>query len=103
MIIEIDDELFHKVKQIVKGRNTQVFEQLEQLQEIQTKDTLKQARTIKTQRVKQSIKETITSLYSQDIQPTKYKIHKSTGIAYITLNKYYDEIIKEVRNAEDER
>ena len=98
MIIEIDDELFHKVKQIVKGRNTKIFEQLEQLQELQTIDTLKQARMIKTDKVKQSIKETIKMLYSQDMKPTKYKIHKSTGIAYITLNKYYDEIIDEVNH-----
>jgi len=60
---------------------------------------LKALRELKTQRVKQTIKETIKSLYSQDISPTRYQIHKRTGIAYITINKYYDDILDEVQNA----
>lgn len=101
MIIEIEDELFHKVKQIVKGRNLSIYEELENIIPLDTvarDNTLQRARTIKTQRIKQSIKETIKSLYSQDMKPSKYKIHKSTGIAYITINKYYDEILNEVTN-----
>lgn len=98
MIIEIDNELFHKVKQIVKSRNIKVFEQLEQVQEVQMINTLKEARTIKTQRVKQSIKETIKSLLNTKMKLSKYQIHKRTGIAYITINKYYDEILDGVVN-----
>ena len=100
MIIEIEDELFHKVKQIVKGRNLKLFEELElitPLDAVAKDNTLQRARTIKTERIKQSIKETIKSLYNQDMKPTKYQIHKRTGIAYITLNKYYDEIFDEVQ------
>lgn len=100
MIISIDDKLFHKVKQIVKGRNLSIYEELlniKPLDTVTTDTTLQQAREIKTQRIKQSIKETIQELLIQDIQPTKYKINKRTGISFITLNKYYDDILKEVK------
>ncbi len=101
MTISIDDELFHNVKQIVKGRNLTLFNELEAitpLDAIPSNNTLQQAREIKTQRIKQSIKETIRSLNNQNISVTKYKINKLTGISFITLNKYYDEIAKEVIN-----
>lgn len=99
MIIDIDEELFEKVKQIVKGRNLSIFEQLEEIKPLDmivTNTTLQQAREIKTQRIKQSIKETIKSLIDENINPTKYQINKRTGIAFITINKYYDEILKEI-------
>ena len=101
MIISIDDELFQKVKQIVKGRNLSIYEQLENikpLDTVATDNTLQQAREIKTQRVKQTIEQSIKELLSKDISPTKYKINKSTGIAFVTLNKYYDDILEEVKN-----
>lgn len=100
MIIDINEELFEKVKQIVKGRNLTLFNELEQLKPLETTAdaTLIKARELKTQRVKQSIKETIRSLYNQNISLSKYKIHKATGIAYITINKYYDDILKKVMN-----
>ena len=101
MIISIDDELFQKVKQIVKGRNLTLFNELESikpLDTVATDTTLAKAREIKTQRIKESIKETIKSLHSQDIQPTKYKINKLTGITFITINKYYQSILNEVKN-----
>ena len=101
MIIDIDDELFQKVKQIVKGRNLTLFNELESikpLDTVATDTTLAKAREIKTQRIKESIKETIKSLHSQDIQPTKYKINKLTGITFITINKYYQSILNEVKN-----
>ena len=101
MIISIDDELFQKVKQIVKGRNLTLFNELESikpLDTVATDTTLAKAREIKTKRIKQSIKETIQKLFSQDIQPTKYKINKLTGISFITINKYYQSILDEVKN-----
>ena len=104
MIISIDDELFQKVKQIVKGRNLSIYEQLENikpLDTVATDNTLQQAREIKTQRIKQSIKETITSLINEDINPTKYKVNKRTGISFITLNKYYQSILDEVTNGNE--
>ena len=103
MIISIDDELFQKVKQIVKGRNLTLFNELESIKPLDTvatdttDTTLAKARELKSQRVKQSIKETIQELQSQNISPTRYKINKKTGIAYVTINKYYDEIVEEIK------
>jgi len=96
VIINIEEDLFLQVKEIVKNQNLVIYEQLEKLQPIQ--NSLQTARTVKTQRVKQSIKETIKSLCDEDITPTRYQVNKRTGIAYVTLNKYYDDILKEVQN-----
>ena len=101
MIISIDYELFQKVKQIVKGRNLSIYEQLENikpLDTVATNNTLQQARELKTQKVKQLISKTIKELLSKDISPTKYKVNKATGIGFVTLNKYYDGILEEVKN-----
>ena len=102
MIISIDDDLFDKVVEIMKHRNLSIYNELKEIKPLDDTaaidTTLQQARELKTQRVKQSIKETIKELLSKDIQPTKYKINKATGIAFITLNKYYDDILEEVKN-----
>jgi hypothetical protein len=101
MIISIDDELFQKVKQIVKGRNLSIYEQLEDikpLDKVATDTTLATAREIKTKKVKQLIGRTIKELLSNGINPTKYKINKATGIAFVTLNKYYSDILEEVKS-----
>ena len=100
MIISIDDELFQKVKQIVKGRNLSIYEQLENikpLDTVATDTTLQQARELKTKRVKQSIEQSIKELLSKDISPNKYKVNKATGIAFVTINKYYDDILEEIK------
>ena len=101
MIISIDDELFQKVKQIVKGRNLSIYEQLEDikpLDTVATDNTLQKARELKSQRVKQTIKETIKELLNNSTEPNKYKVNKATGIAFVTINKYYDDILEEVKN-----
>ena len=104
MIIDINEELFHKVKQIVKSRNLSTYEQLEEitpLDTVTTDNTLAKAREVKTQRIKQSIKETIKSLTNEDISPTKYKVNKRTGISFVTINKYYQSILDEVTNGNE--
>ena len=103
MIIDINEELFHKVKQIVKSRNLSIYEQLEEIKPLDTvaTNTLIKAREVKTQRIKQSIKETIKSLTNEDISPTKYKINKRTGISFVTINKYYQSILDEVTNGNE--
>ena len=101
MIIQIRDDLFDKVVEIMKHRNLSIYNELKEikpLDTVATETTLQQARDIKTQKVKQLIGKTIKELLSKDIQPTKYKVNKSTGIAFITLNKYYDDILEEVKN-----
>ena len=101
MIIEIRDDLFDKVVEIMKHRNLSIYNELKEikpLDTVATDNTLQKARELKTQRVKQLIRETIKELLSKDIQPTKYRINKATGIAFVTLNKYYDDILEEVKN-----
>ena len=101
MIIQIRDDLFDKVVEIMKHRNLSIYNELKEikpLNRVATDTTLQQARELKTQRVKQSIEQSIKELLSKDISPNKYKVNKATGIAFITLNKYYDDILEEVKN-----
>ena len=102
MIIEIRDDLFDKVVEIMKHRNLSIYNELKEIKPLDdtvaTDNTLQQARELKTQRVKQSIEQSIKELLNANISPTKYQINKRTGIAFITLNKYYDDILEEVKN-----
>ena len=102
MIIEIRDDLFYKLVELMKHRNLSIYNELKEIKPLDDTaaidTTLQQARELKTKRVKRLIRETLQELLSQDIQPTKYKINKKTGIAFITLNKYYDDILEEVKN-----
>lgn len=100
MIIEIRDDLFYKLVDLMKHRNLSIYNELKDIKPLRvtTDNTLTKARELKTQKIKQSIKETIKELLSKDISPTKYKVNKATGIAFITLNKYYQSILDEVLN-----
>ena len=102
MIIEIRDDLFYKLVDLMENRSKSIYNELKEIQPLDdtvtTDTTLQQARDIKTQKVKQLIGKTIKELLSKDITPTKYRINKATGIAFITLNKYYDDILEEVKN-----
>jgi len=101
LIIEINENDFNQVLKIVKLRNTTLYNQIKDIKPIMnlnTIDTLATARTIKTDRIKESIKSILRELIQSNINPSKYKVHKSTNIAYITLNKYYNEILDEVLN-----
>ena len=99
MIIQIRDDLFYKLVELMKHRNLSIYNELKEIQPLRvaTDTTLQQARELKTKRVKQLISRTIKELLSQDIQPTKYKVHKATGIAFITLKKYYNGILEEIK------
>ena len=104
MIIEIKDDLFYKLVELMENRSKSIYNELKEIQPLDTvatdttDTTLAKAREIKTQRIKESIKETIKSFYNENIQPTKYKINKRTGISFITINKYYQSILNEVKN-----
>ncbi len=100
MIIEIRDDLFYKLVELMENRSKSIYNELKEikpLDTVATDNTLQQARELKTQKVKQLIGRTIKELLSQDIQPTKYKVNKATGIAFVTLNKYYDDILEEIK------
>ena len=101
MLIEIDENDFNQVLKIVKLRNTTLYNQIKDikaLDNINPVDTLATARTIKTDRIKERIKSTLRELIQSNIKLSKYKVHKRTNIAYVTINKYYDDILKEVEN-----
>ena len=97
MIIEIEDKLYDEVLTIIKLRNKTLYDKIKNIPPLQI-NTLTRARAIKTDKVKQSIKKTLKELLNESIEPTKYQLHKRTNIAYVTLNKYYDDILKEVQN-----
>jgi hypothetical protein len=99
MIIEINDDLFYKLVELMKNRNTTIYNELKDIKPLDTvaTDTLAKARELKTQKVKQLISRTIKELLSEDVSPTKYKVHKATGIAFITLKKYYSDILEEIK------
>ena len=104
MIIEIRDDLFDKVVELMKHRNQSIYNELKEikpLDTVATDTTLQQAREVKTQKIKQLIRETIQELLSKNINPTKYKVNKRTGIAFITINKYYQSILDEVSNGNE--
>ena len=102
MIIQIRDDLFDKVVEIMKHRNLSIYNELKEIKPLDdtvaTDNTLQQARELKTKRVKQLISKTIKEHLSKDISPNKYKVNKATGIAFITLRKYYDDILEEAKN-----
>ncbi len=100
MIIEIRDDLFFKLVELMKHRNLSIYNELKNIQPLDTVATdnnLQQARELKTQRVKHTIKEAIQGLLNQNVKPTKYKVNKATGIAFKTLSKYYDHILEEIK------
>ena len=102
MVIEIRDDLFYKLVDLMENRSKSIYNELKEikpLDTVATDTTLQQAREVKTQKIKQSIKETIKELLSKDISPNKYKVNKATGIAFKTLSKYYNDILEEIQNA----
>ena len=102
MIIEIRDDLFYKLVDLMENRSKSIYNELKEIQPLDdtvaSDTTLAKAREIKTKKVKQLIGRTIKELLNNNIKPTKYKINKSTGIAFKTLSKYYEDILKEVKN-----
>ena len=100
MIIDIRDDLFYKLVDLMENRSKSIYNELKEIKPltVATDNTLQQARELKTQKVKQTIKETIKELLNNSTEPNKYKVNKATGIAFVTINKYYDDILEEVKN-----
>jgi len=84
----INEDDYQTVMKILSVRNKNLFEKL---------STLQQTETITKRSInkKNQIKEVITELLNDNEEVTKYKVHKRTNIAYVTINKYYDVILKE--------
>jgi len=101
VIIEIDAALFDKVKGIVKNRSLKTYKLLEEIEPIESilvDNSLTTARTVKTNKVKERITLAIEELLEANITLSKYQVHKRTRIAYVTLNKYYDDLLQEVQH-----
>lgn len=104
MIIDIEDELFFKIKEIVQKRNITIYKQLEHIKELKEapRDILIKARAIKMARKKAEIKTAIKELIHSNINVSMYQVHKKTGISYKTLHKYYkvifDEVLEEIKS-----
>ena len=99
MLIEIDENDFYRILKMAKFRNIKLYNKIKDIKPISNLnpvDTLAKARTIKSNRIKEAIKSTLRELIQSNTNPTKYKVHKSTKIAYVTINKYYDDILNEV-------
>ena len=88
----ICDEDFKLIVKLMGNRNRGLAERLSKLE-----PTVKQLskRTIK---IKEDIKNTLQELIREDKPLKKYQVHKRTNIAYVTINKYFVEIKKEVEN-----
>ena len=102
MFIEIEKELFEKIKKVMKSRNKNIYTELEKIKELkkipQVKNNdLQNAREIKTQRIKEKILNAMLEIKKENLEINKYQIHKKTNIAYITLGKYFDEILKNIK------
>jgi len=84
----INEDDFKIVLKILNARNKSLFDKLSTLQQTETL-------TKRSINKKKLIKEVITELLINNEEVTKYKVHKQTNIAYITINKYFDIALKE--------
>lgn len=112
MIIDIRDDLFYKIMELMKNRSNSIYNELKGIEPLSKQDVyrlfdvhdnsfecISKARDSKTQKKKDKIRECIKQLISDDITPTKYQVNKHTNIAFITLNKYFDDILSEVKES----
>ena len=90
----IDEELFNELLVLLSKRNKTLFKKLEVSKEYE--NSIVKARRLKSEKIVSRIRESLYRL-SQELerQPTKYEVHNDTGIAYITLKKYYDKLVEE--------
>lgn len=100
MLIEIDKKLFEKIKKVMQTRNKNIATELEKIKEIKNishdHNYLENAREVKTQRIKEKIKTAMLEIKKENLKINKYSIHKKTNIAYVTLGKYFNDILKEI-------
>lgn len=93
MILKVDNDLYENILEVLNKYDKTLYDKFNNIKEIEV-DTLVRARKVKTERIKKAINQAIKKLLDENINPTKYQVHKKTNIAYVTLKKYYDEIIE---------
>ena len=90
---QIDNELYKEVLEALEKRNKRLYKKMLELNDVD-KNGLKKARAKKSDRKMDEIKKAILKISKEEhSQPSKYQVHKLTNIAYVTINKYYDEIV----------
>jgi len=93
---QIDDKLYLEVLNILEKRNKTIYKKFLILDEVKKDSTLARARDTKTKNKINEIREAIREIAEdKNKKPTKYDIHKKTNIAYQTINKYYEDLIKD--------
>ena len=101
MILDINDKLLIKIKSLLEKRSKNLLKELNKIKPIKNisdnNQNIENARNQKTSQKKDKIKNSILELKKDKINISKYQIHKKTGIAYVTINKYYDEIINNIK------
>lgn len=96
MIVEIKDEFLARLINFMENENLALYNELKEIKPLDV-NSLEKARKIKTQKVKDNLKVGIKEILKEGKMPTKYQIHKKTNIAYITINKYFKELLEEVK------
>lgn len=97
MIIEIKDELLARLINFLENENLTLYNELKEIKPLDM-NSLEKARKVKTQKVKDILKVTIKEILKDKQQNlTKYQVHKRTKVAYVTINKYFDEILEEIK------
>jgi len=90
----INDELYNDVLTILEKRNKTIYKKFLNLEDVKKDNSLEKARATKSNNKIEEIKKAIIEIgIEKKREPTKYEIHKKTNIAYVTINKYYDELV----------
>lgn len=94
---QIDDELYAEILKVLEKRAKKLYNKVLALDEVKQNDNgLEKARAVKTSKKKDEIEKAMLEIKSKGEKITKYKVHQITNIAYVTLSKYYDELLEKV-------
>ena len=98
----ITSELLERIKRVCEvSKNKKLLSELEALTPFENNaievNYLQLARDTKTDKIKNRIRAAINELQSDNRPLTKYQVHTKTKIAYVTIKKYFDDILKEAQ------
>jgi hypothetical protein len=93
---QIEDDLYRDILSLLEKRNKALYQKMLELKDVDMNINLSIARATKTNNKKNEMKKAIIEIAKiKHRKPTKYELHTKTKIAYVTINKYFDEIIDE--------
>ena len=88
---QIDDEMYAEILKVLEKKAIKLYRRVLEVDDVKNDNGLEKARAIKTSKKKDEIEKAMLEITKKGEKITKYKIHQLTNIAYVTLNKYYDE------------